>query len=368
MRITHAALALFFVTAVQPALCDIVLSTSVQYSYGLLHKDAVELPPLDNKDIIQSTADLSALRIPHVRLWVYNYTTRYRAAVTRASENARYYRAFVQDVFASHSEFPEILTDLPILESSYNPKAVSHAGAAGLWQFMPQTAQGLDMAIGRWSDERRNLILSTESAIAHLSYLHERHGSWELALAAYNCGSGRVDNAVQRYPDASYWELVNQSALPNETLTYVQKFSALSIINRNRTLFGFEEEKYNSYKMRYITLKYPVAIRDLANYSGVNESTIYFFNPQLKRASTPLVEKNYSLLIPAENAVLLEKNEEKLYKLRFNCIKQHKVQKGDYLGKIAKTYNVPMKYIISINALKKPYTLYPGSTLYIPIL
>ncbi len=224
------------------------------------------------------------------------------------------------------------------------------------------------MEIDIWRDERRNLITSTQSAITHLSYLYERHGSWELALAAYNCGSGRVDNAVQTHPGADYWDLVDRGALPAETSTYVQKFSALSIINRNRGLFGFEKPRYKSYRMRYVTLKYPVAINDLSRYSGVQTSSIYFFNPQLKRGSTPLVQKNYSVLIPAENAEILAQNEEKLYKLRFNCIKRHTVKKGEYLGKIAKKYNVPMKYIISINTLKKPYTLYPGSTLYIPIL
>ncbi|MFW6366764.1 MAG: LysM peptidoglycan-binding domain-containing protein, partial [Spirochaetota bacterium] len=130
----------------------------------------------------------------------------------------------------------------------------------------------------------------------------------------------------------------------------------------------FHESEYDSYRMRFITLKYPVSIRDLAVCSEVPESVIYFFNPQLTRQSTPLIVKNYSILIPAENADILRQNEEKLYKLRFNCIKTHTVRKGEYLGKIARQYNVPMKYIIAINTLRKPYTLYPGSTLYIPIL
>lgn len=352
----------------RPVFADIVLSTSINYSYNLVRKDAQVLPELGKKDILSATTDLSALRIAHVRRWVYRYMTQYSGAVTRASHNARYYRTFVEDIFSTYPDFPQILSDLPILESSYHPKAVSHAGAAGLWQFMPQTARGLQMSINRWSDERYNLITSTESAIAHLSYLYNRHHSWELALAAYNCGSGRVDRAVQKYPDATYWELIDRGALPRETQTYVQKFAALAIINRNRELFGFPETTHTSYNTRRVTLKYPVAISDLSHYSGVPESVLYFLNPQLKRKSTPLILKDYSILIPADSVATFTKNEEKLYTLRFNCIKQHTVQKGEYLGKIAKKYNVPMRYIISINILKKPYTLYPGATLYIPVM
>jgi membrane-bound lytic murein transglycosylase D len=361
-------LVLLFLGITHSLLSDIIHSVSVQHNYGLIKKDSTLIPELGKKDILESTEDLSALRIPHVREWVYNYLMKYPSAVSRASRNAKYYRAFVMDVFSSNPAFPQILSDLPILESSYNPKARSHAGAVGLWQFMPQTARGLNMSIDSWSDERQNLIISTQSAILHLQHLKQRHGQWEMALAAYNCGSGRVDTAVKKYPGATYWDLVDMKALPDETLTYVQKFSALSIINSNRELFGLEEQTYNSYKMKYVELKYPVALKDLAQYSGTNIDVIRFFNPQLRKSTTPLLQKNYSVLLPAMNAATLSRNENKLYSLRFNVIKKHKVKKGEYLGKIAEKYNVPMQYIIAINTLKKPYKLYPGKTLYIPVL
>ncbi len=92
----------------QTASADIILSTSIQYTYNLVQTEAVPIPPIENKDILAATSDLSALRIPHVRLWVYKYITVYPSAVTRSSENATYYRAFVQDVFKRNPGFPEI--------------------------------------------------------------------------------------------------------------------------------------------------------------------------------------------------------------------------------------------------------------------
>ncbi len=119
---------------------------------------------------------------------------------------------------------PQDLKYLSVVESALIPTAVSRAGAVGLWQFMPTTARWLGLEIDSYVDERRDPHKSTKAAIEFLNHLYERFGDWELAIAAYNSGGGRVSRAIKRARSKDFWKI--QPYLPRETRNYVPAFIA----------------------------------------------------------------------------------------------------------------------------------------------
>ncbi|MGH7298453.1 MAG: transglycosylase SLT domain-containing protein [Polyangiaceae bacterium] len=137
---------------------------------------------------------------------------------------------------------PQDLEALVFVESGYSPTAVSSEGAAGLWQFMPGTAHVYGLAVDEDYDERRSIEKSTEAGTRYLSDLYERFGSWELAMAAYDMGYGRLTQRVQQLSTNDYWTLsLVRGAIPDEALSYVPKVIAVALLLRNLDRFGFDE-------------------------------------------------------------------------------------------------------------------------------
>ena len=350
-----------------PAKADIILSGLLKSNSKSIEGNSAEIPQTGNLDILTGIEDLSALNIKAVRDQVYHYATRGRGFYLSAVKNGEIYRPVIEEIINGYPEIPIVISDLPILESSYNPYAVSHAGAAGLWQFMPKTATIFNLSINRWEDGRRCLINSTHAAVQHLYHLYKHHKSWELALAAYNCGSTRINKAVAEHPQMTYWEIVESGALPAETSLYVQRFAALSILYRHNSFFGLPSTPSQDIELYGVPLRKPVSIPNVAEKTGIPESVIYLFNPQLKKAITPLVGEGYVLLIPENYYENFIKNEDKIYTLPYSRVKTYTVVKGDHLSRIAKKHKTSIDRIIHINKLKKPYIIHPGSRLLVPV-
>lgn len=120
-------------------------------------------------------------------------------------------------------ELPTLLVLLPMLESSFDPKAISHANAAGLWQLIPATAQRFGLEVSQQNDQRFDLEASTDAAIQYLRFLHNKFDDLALTIAAYNAGEGRVARAIKRAQSREFSKLT----LPAETVQYVSRFYAL---------------------------------------------------------------------------------------------------------------------------------------------
>ena len=134
---------------------------------------------------------------------------------------------------------PTDLIWLALIESGYNPTIRSPAGAAGLWQFMPDTARAYGLTVDRWVDERLDPRRATEAAVRLLSDLHRRFGNWELAMAAYNMGHGGLSRAIRKFNSNDFWELSRHEAgIPWETTLYVPKIFATAIVMNNPRAFG----------------------------------------------------------------------------------------------------------------------------------
>ncbi len=133
-------------------------------------------------------------------------------------------------------QLPALLSFVPLIESSYRLDVVSHAGAAGPWQLMPQTASRFGVPINDSFDGRYSLPLATDAALTYLAWLHRLFdGDWPLALAAYNAGEGRVTRAILAANSRNLWDL----PLPEETHLYVARLLALSRVLQHPQRYGF---------------------------------------------------------------------------------------------------------------------------------
>lgn len=137
---------------------------------------------------------------------------------------------------------PADLVFVAMVESGLNPTRSSRAGAAGLWQFMPGTASAYELEKNHWIDERFDPLASTRASTALLSDLQARFGGWELVLAAYHAGFGRVLTAMKRANSNDFWTLARiENGLPLQTLNYPAKVLALAIVAANPERFGISE-------------------------------------------------------------------------------------------------------------------------------
>lgn len=183
---------------------------------------------------------------------------------------------------AERRGIPTELALLPIIESSYDPSATSNAAAAGLWQFIPSTGRIYGLNQSTTYDGRRDIIESTRAAYDFLTSLYNQFGSWELALAAYNAGPGRIQKAINANRNAGlptdYWSL----RLPTETMNYVPRFMAVAQIVKNPQDHGvYLPAIANHSHFRAVPANFGVSLYDVSNVTGVSVDELRLLNPSL---------------------------------------------------------------------------------------
>lgn len=264
-------------------------------------------------------------------------------------------------------EVPEDIVILSLIESGFNPNAYSIARAAGPWQFIASTAKRYGLEIDWWKDERRDPVKSTEAAADYLKDLYSMFGSWDLAMAAYNAGEGKIMKALRRSKSDDYWDLLGTRHIRPETKEYVPRFIAASLIAANPAEFGFDDIEYHE-PLSYdeVVVTEPMDLAVAAQCAGTDLDTIKRLNPELRRWCTPPDADTYKLRIPSgTKETFLEKLAAVPEDERFT-IEHYAVQNGDTLKKIARKTGVPEQVILSLNAMEKMMPLRPGSKIYLP--
>lgn len=183
---------------------------------------------------------------------------------------------------AERRNIPTELALLPVIESSYDPSGTSSAAAAGLWQFIPSTGRIYGLNQSSTYDGRRDVIESTRAAYDFLTALHNQFGSWELALAAYNAGPGRVQKAIDanaaRGLPTDYWSL----RLPTETMNYVPRFLAVAEIVAKPEQYGvYLPAIANRQHFRSVPVNYGVSLAEVAQLTGVSYDELERLNTAL---------------------------------------------------------------------------------------
>jgi membrane-bound lytic murein transglycosylase D len=257
---------------------------------------------------------------------------------------------------------PGELALLPIVESAYDPFAYSHGRASGTWQFLSATARDNGLTINDFYDGRRDVWASTRAALDYLEYLHGRFDDWNLALAAYNAGQGRVQRAVNRN-SANGRPIDWQSlSLPRETRAYVPKLNGLGCLFANPEAYGFELPVWEDRpRVARVEFDGPVDVVVLAAESEIEMAELVALNPGLNRHLTPPSGPHH-LIVPADRAeqvmsVLPELNAEDM--LVWNEIT---VRNGDTLSHIARRHNTSVAELRRANDLNGDF-LRAGQTL-----
>lgn len=210
------------------------------------------------------------------------------------------YIYFIHKKTHEHS-LPAEIALIPVIESEFNPNDHSNKGATGLWQLMPGTAKELGIKVKANYDGRRNVVSSTEAALAYLNDLNTNFkGNWYLAISAYNCGEMKIKSAVRRNGSSNFWNL----NLPHETKTYLPKLLAVAAIIQDPEKYGMQLPPIRN-KPYFTELKMskPVNLTKVAKSTGTNIETLHSLNPDYRHESAlPNKQGAYTLLVPVKDA------------------------------------------------------------------
>lgn len=298
----------------------------------------------------------------YVRLFTGNYRKVFQKWLDRSNE----YIYIVRDILRREG-VPEELVYLPFTESGFNPSIRSHAGAAGMWQFMKGTGRIYDLDVDFWVDERNDFEKSTVAAARHLRDLHDRLGDWYLAMAAYNAGLGKVLNAIKRYKTRDFFVMSQRKYryLKLETKDYVPKYLALRYLARNYQEFGFETPSGQPQLFERVTLYRQANLYIIASLIGEDIETLREMNPELMTPMTPPVEE-YSLRIPYGKKQQLEEELEHITDEELAQFHVEFARKGRSVSSFAKKYGMSTRELKRINGLRHNNIL-RDTYLFIPI-
>jgi len=241
------------------------------------------------------------LHKPEVESSVTAFQTHLRGFFGRAMGRGAKYVPTMADMLAREG-LPAELAYLPLIESGYRPHAVSPAGAAGPWQFIPETGRRYGLRIDSMVDERRDPIKSTQAAAQYLKELHQMFGDWELSLAAYNSGEHRVARIIAGTEADDFWDMRERGYLPSETSEYVPRFLAAVRIATAPESYGFDLPEHVPFHFETVHVDRQVSLRTAAGLCGVSAAELAELNPALRRGITP---SGYALHVPAGAAAPL---------------------------------------------------------------
>jgi peptidoglycan lytic transglycosylase D len=325
---------------------------------------------------------LSTLRMPDVPVrWsarvlqyleFYKNDPRGRTIVAIWYRKSGRYEPMLRSVLRKHG-LPEDLMWVAVVESGLRPTVYSPAGAAGLWQFMPETGRLYGLVVDRWVDERLDPVRSTHAAAMYLQDLHRRFGTWELALGSYNMGFGGMLSSIRKYNTNDFWELSRYEAgIPWETTLYVPKILALAVVAKNPEVFGLSNINRDApAEFDEVDVVPGVSLEAVAKAAEVDVTDVEQLNPQLLAARVPPRAPHraaagvWRIRIPKGHAAKVDAN---LVKTRASerALEPYTVRHGESLADIARMFRTSSYELAQVNALRSDEVLRPGSVLMVP--
>jgi membrane-bound lytic murein transglycosylase D len=253
----------------------------------------------DDQEVTAGSFNFQFAITQPVRQFIAYFTRgRGRSTMEAGLRRSVRFRAMAERVFKEEG-VPTDLIWLAQVESGWNPYALSHANAKGIWQFIPSTGWRFGLAQNYWVDERSDPEKSTRAAARYLKWLANRYGgNWTLTLAAYNTGERNIDAAIGRSRSRDFWQLHQAGLLAQETRNYVPAILAVVAIAKNANKYGFELPPAYHYRYETRLVSGQTSLRPLASKLRVSYGTLVDLNPELQRGVTP--PGRHLVRIPAE--------------------------------------------------------------------
>ncbi|HET9752280.1 MAG TPA: LysM peptidoglycan-binding domain-containing protein, partial [Myxococcales bacterium] len=262
---------------------------------------------------------------------------------------------------------PLDLVYLSMIESGFSAYATSFARAAGPWQFVVGTSRRYGLLSDFWVDERRDPYKSTVAAARYLKDLKDRYkGNWYLAWAGYNAGEGKIDRAIRREKTTDFWRMMGKGrTLRAETKHYVPKLIAAALIAKHPERFGFHVDYERPVETEPVEVPDATDLHVLAKAAGISFEQFHDLNPELRRFCTP--PGGWTIKLPKGTKDAFVANYAQLDKADRLSFTEHKVEKGEPIGKIARAYGVSEAAILRTNGIKSYRQIKPGRMLVIPM-
>lgn len=299
----------------------------------------------------------------------------------RVKKSIIYFQTVASDAFAKYlsrsrkyapmmirmlSEYglPLDLVYLSLVESGFNPRAYSWARASGLWQFIASTGRLYDLNRNWWMDERRDPVKSTDAACRHLKDLYIEFGSWELAMAAYNGGSGRVRKTIKQQKTIDFWKM----RLKRQTMDYVPLIMAAAVIAKNPAKYGFYDIEYERELVwEEVVINRCLDLSVVAKAVGCSLQELRDLNPELLRKYTPPNAKKYTLKIPVGTKAKFLQAYESMPSPKETSWVRHEIKRGETVSTIAAKYGVSQYAIFEANNMSRRSKIYAGKSLIVPV-
>lgn len=349
----------------EPASIDELLALSTTF--------APVTAPAELKTAVQSDLNTSEHDVPiplnqRVLSYIELFQGRLHDFIAQGLQRGSKYLPMIQDVFRAEG-LPLDLAYVPLVESAFKPNALSRAKAKGVWQFMTGTARENGLRRDWYIDERSDPEKATVAAAKYLRTLVNLfNGDWHLALASYNGGPGRMQQAVKRAGGVKdFWKLAAKPRLvPRETREYVPMILAAIVIARNPAQYGFDVQPEPPHAYDTVTLQTPVDLRRIAEWTGTTIDEIQALNPELRRWTTPVKATDYELKVPSGTAEQVMARLADAPAADLASLKWYTVKRGDTLPLIAKKLRVSRADLAEANYLRTTTKVKAGQKLMVP--
>ncbi len=314
-------------------------------------------------DRIRGRFEFPEIEGPDVTKWEQWYVSR-PDYVARMIDRSRRYLYYVV-VEVEQRRMPAEIALLPMIESGYNPNAMSTSRASGIWQFIPSTGTFYGLKQNFWFDSRRDVIAATAGALAYLDKLHAKFDDWQLALSAYNWGEGNVARATERNRKAGLGADYASLPMPDETRNYLPKLQAVKNIIRDPGKYGVElGDIPDAPYFAVVHTSKQMDVKRAAELAEMSVDEFKYLNPHHNRPVIAGADE-YTLLLPIDKA--------ELFAAKLDLIDQplvswqaYRMRQGETLQQIATRFGMSVETLRAVNGIGTKSTVPPGHAVLVP--
>jgi membrane-bound lytic murein transglycosylase D len=318
-------------------------------------------------DLAANQHDIPIAQNSKVLAYVEMFQGRLRDFIQDGLTRGTKYLPMIQSVFRAEG-LPLDLAYIPIIESGFKTNALSKASAKGPWQFMTATGKENGLHHDWYVDERSDPEKSTVAAAKYLKTLSKMfNGDWNLVLAAYNGGPGRVQRAMKRAGEEDFWDLsATTKFLPKETREYVPLILAAMVVAKNPAQYGFDIIAHAPVAYDKVSVSRAIDLRRVAEWTGASIDEIQTLNPELRRWTTPVKYSDFQLKVPTGTGARFEARLAEASPSDLTSLKWYTVKGPETLATIARKLRVSRVDLAEANNLSVKSRVRGGQTLIIP--